>query len=116
MNIVNLSVWSHDCFYAKLTINNKKESFLIDTWFSSYLCLSNNLKPLFPDIDTYATFKTEYTLADSSKKEFKQYSIPKLKIWTKTFEDIYLTFNQDENIIWVKLLEELWAKLEINSP
>ena len=114
MQCIPLSLWNHDCYYVKSNIYEQKEDFLIDTWFSSYLCLSEKLKYLFPELDAYTTFETEYTLADSSKKMFTQYSIPKLTIFNKEFENIFLTFNKDESIIGVKLLEKLWSKIEIN--
>ncbi len=114
MQCIPLSLWSHDCYYVESNIYKQKEKFLIDTWFSSYLCLSEKLKYLFQDINTYTTFETEYTLADSSKKVFIQYSIPKLLIFNKEFKNIFITFNKDESIIGVKLLEKLWSRLEIN--
>jgi predicted aspartyl protease len=114
MSTLPLLFGENNCFYVETNICNQQERLLIDTGFSSYLCLAARFKKLFPDIHTFVSFETEFTLADSSKKIFKQYSIPMLTIFDKNFSQILTTFNEDESIIGVKMLESLGAKLKIN--
>jgi len=114
MLTIPLKKGKSNCFYVKVFIFQKEEIFLIDTGFSSYLCLSENLKFLFPNLDNYSTFDTDFTLADSSKKTFTQYLIPELSIFNTKLKNILVTFNQDESIIGNKLLSLLNANLNIN--
>jgi hypothetical protein len=103
-----------NCFYVETQIFNHNEKILIDTGFSYFLCLNSNLKNLFPDLNSYTTYNTEFTLADSSRKIFIQYLIPSLKIFHKEFCDFPITFNDDESIIGIKFLELLKSELNIN--
>ena len=114
MTQIPLLFGKNHCYYIETYIFDQKERFLIDTGFSSYLCLSSKLKNLFPQIHTFISFDTEFILADSSKKKFKQYSIPLLSIFLKSFSNIPVTFNDDESIIGVKMLEKLESELRMN--